>query len=161
MLEHMMVAQEVPREQPDWHLAFEFYPLHRAAEKTKIRASVETALELFLNDVLPEDAAQQLARLEIPHEPIDANALRVIVPVERTTPAEGAGPGRRSMIGFLECGSKGVPGPEPGRGGCKSGSSHHRRKLPCERSGASTSSRSLFLVADPQCSRESRATDDA
>jgi UDPglucose--hexose-1-phosphate uridylyltransferase len=92
MLEHMMDAQESPREQPDWHLAFEFYPLHRAAKKTKIRASVETALGLFLNDVLPEDAAQQLARLEIPHEPIDANALRVIVPVEWTTPAEAPAP---------------------------------------------------------------------
>jgi hypothetical protein len=53
MLEHMMVAQESPREQPDWHLAFEFYPLHGTARTTKIRASVETALGLFLNDVLP------------------------------------------------------------------------------------------------------------
>ena len=43
-LPYMMVAQEAPNDAPDWHLAFELYPLHRASGATKIRASVETGL---------------------------------------------------------------------------------------------------------------------
>jgi UDPglucose--hexose-1-phosphate uridylyltransferase len=83
-LPYMMVAQEAPRDQPDWHLAFEFYPVHRAPGATKIRASVETALGLFLNDVLPEDAAAQLASLDVPAEPIGLDALCVVTPEPRT-----------------------------------------------------------------------------
>ncbi|MGZ4397409.1 MAG: galactose-1-phosphate uridylyltransferase [Gaiellaceae bacterium] len=79
-LPYMMVAQEAPRDAPDWHLAFEFYPLYRAPEKTKIRASVETASGLFLNDLLPEDAARQLALLEVEGEPIDPSCLYVVAP---------------------------------------------------------------------------------
>jgi UDPglucose--hexose-1-phosphate uridylyltransferase len=82
----MMVAQEAPRDQPDWHLAFEFYPVHRAPGATKIRASVETALGLFLNDVLPEDAAARLASLDVPAEPIGLDALYVVTPAEPRTP---------------------------------------------------------------------------
>ena len=74
-LPYMMVAQEAPHDQPDWHLAFELYPVHRAPGVTKIRASVETGLGLFLNDVAPEDAARQLARLAVPAEPIELDAL--------------------------------------------------------------------------------------
>jgi UDPglucose--hexose-1-phosphate uridylyltransferase len=74
-LPYMMVAQEAPHEQPDWHLAFELYPLHRASGATKIRASVETGLGLFLNDVAPEDAARRLASLDVPVEPIELDAL--------------------------------------------------------------------------------------
>jgi UDPglucose--hexose-1-phosphate uridylyltransferase len=77
-LPYMMVAQEAPRDQPDWHLAFEFYPPHRAPGATKIRASVETALGLFLNDVLPEDAAARLASLAVPAEPIGPDELYVV-----------------------------------------------------------------------------------
>jgi UDPglucose--hexose-1-phosphate uridylyltransferase len=79
---YMMVAQEAPRGEPDWHLSFEFYPLHRAPGQTKIRASVETATGLFLNDVLPEDAAQQLAALEVAAEPIGEGSLLTVVPAE-------------------------------------------------------------------------------
>ncbi len=74
-LPYMMVAQEAPHDQPDWHLAFELYPLHRAPEATKIRASVETGLGLFLNDVAPEAAAQRLAGLDVPAEPIELDSL--------------------------------------------------------------------------------------
>jgi len=74
-LPYMMVAQEAPTGEPDWHLAFELYPLHRAPGVTKIRASVETGLGLFLNDVAPEDAARRLAELAVPAEPIDLDAL--------------------------------------------------------------------------------------
>jgi UDPglucose--hexose-1-phosphate uridylyltransferase len=74
-LPYMMVAQEAPAGAPDWHLAFELYPLHRAPGTTKIRASVETGLGLFLNDVAPEDAARRLAALDVPAEPVELDTL--------------------------------------------------------------------------------------
>ncbi len=79
-LPYMMVAQEAPRGQPDWHLAFEFFPLNRGPEKVKIRASSETGLGLFLNDVAPEDAARQLAGLNVASASIGAGDLAVVVP---------------------------------------------------------------------------------
>ena len=60
-LPHMMVALEAPTDEPDWHLAFEFYPPHRSPRLTKVRASVETATGLFINDTLPEATAHRLA----------------------------------------------------------------------------------------------------
>lgn len=74
-LPYMMVAQEAPPGERDWHLAFELYPLHRAPEARKIRASVETGLGLFLNDVAPEDAAHRLAALDVAAEPIELDTL--------------------------------------------------------------------------------------
>jgi UDPglucose--hexose-1-phosphate uridylyltransferase len=74
-LPYMMVAQEAPAGETDWHLAFELYPVHRAPGVTKIRAGVETGLGLFLNDVAPEDAAQRLRELVVPAEPIELDAL--------------------------------------------------------------------------------------
>ena len=74
-LPYMLVAQEAPADEPDWHLAFELYPPHRAAGMMKIRASVETGLGLFLNDVAPEDAASRLAGLTVAAEPIELDAL--------------------------------------------------------------------------------------
>ena len=44
----------------DWHLHVEFLPPHRSAERLKIRASVETALGIFINDTVPEDSAAAL-----------------------------------------------------------------------------------------------------
>ena len=75
----MMVAQEAPAGESDWHLAFELYPPHRAPEAMKIRASVETGLGLFLNDVVPEDAARRLAALAVPAEPIELDTLFTVV----------------------------------------------------------------------------------
>jgi UDPglucose--hexose-1-phosphate uridylyltransferase len=72
---YLMVAQEAPRSQPDWHLAFEFYPLRRNPTTMKIRASVETATGMFLNDVLPEQAARQLAALEVAAAPLGDDCL--------------------------------------------------------------------------------------
>jgi UDPglucose--hexose-1-phosphate uridylyltransferase len=72
---YMMVAQEAPADEPDWHLGFELYPLQRAPGVTKIRASVETGLGLFLNDVAPEDAARRLASLVVPAEHIELDTL--------------------------------------------------------------------------------------
>ncbi len=81
-LPYMMVAQEAPHDEPDWHLAFELYPLHRAPGATKIRASVETGLGLFLNDVAPEDAARQLGGLDVRAEPIELDSLFTVTPAE-------------------------------------------------------------------------------
>jgi UDPglucose--hexose-1-phosphate uridylyltransferase len=75
---YMMVAQEAPVDEPDWHLAFELYPLQRAPGATKIRASVETGLGLFLNDVAPEDAARRLGVLSVAAEPIEPDELFVV-----------------------------------------------------------------------------------
>ncbi len=77
-LPYMMVAQEAPAGAPDWHLAFELYPVHRAPEVTKIRASVETGLGLFLNDVAPEDSARRLGALAVNTEPIELETLFVV-----------------------------------------------------------------------------------
>jgi UDPglucose--hexose-1-phosphate uridylyltransferase len=65
-LPYMMVALEAPPDEPDWHLAFEFYPPHRSPRLTKVRASVETATGLFINDTLPETSAHRLAALAGP-----------------------------------------------------------------------------------------------
>ena len=62
-LPYMMVALEAPEGETDWHLAFEFYPPHRGPQLTKVRASVETATGLFINDTLPEANARRLAEL--------------------------------------------------------------------------------------------------
>ena len=62
---YLMAAQEAPRDEPDWHLAFDFFPLRRGRTSTKIRASVETATGLYLNDVLPETAARRLAEIDL------------------------------------------------------------------------------------------------
>ena len=67
VLPYMMVALEAPDDESDWHLAFEFYPPHRSPILTKVRASVETATGLFINDTLPETTALRLAGLAGPH----------------------------------------------------------------------------------------------
>jgi UDPglucose--hexose-1-phosphate uridylyltransferase len=66
-LPYMMVVQEGPAGEEDWHLSVEFLPPHRTARLTKIRASVETATLLFINDTLPEASAEQLRA--VPVEP--------------------------------------------------------------------------------------------
>lgn len=60
-LPYMMIVLEAPADAPDWHLAVEFYPPHRSERLTKVRASVETATLLFVNDTLPEASAARLA----------------------------------------------------------------------------------------------------
>jgi len=89
-LPYMMVAQEAPRDQPDWHLAFEFYPLNRGPENVKIRASSETGLGLFLNDVAPEEAARQLAGLDVTPSPVELQHLAAVVHVHSDSRTPGA-----------------------------------------------------------------------
>jgi UDPglucose--hexose-1-phosphate uridylyltransferase len=76
---YLMVAEEAPRgrdgePEADWHLGFEFLPPHRAPHKLKVRASVETAAGLFINDTVPEISAAALAATDVPdrgdHDPI-------------------------------------------------------------------------------------------
>lgn len=91
---YLMVAQEAPRDADgdpvaDWHLSFEFLPPHRAPHKLKVRASVETAAGLFINDTVPEVSAAALVAVGGPdptvHDPIpDVHVV--------THHAVGAGP---------------------------------------------------------------------
>ncbi len=83
---YLMVAQEAPHSQGDWHLAFEFFPFHRSRTTMKIRAGVETATGLFINDILPEDAAHRLAELDVSTLPMDETCLFVAQPAEPRTP---------------------------------------------------------------------------
>ena len=71
---YMMVCHQSPvaddgAEVADWHLSFEFLPPRRAPGKLKVRASVETATGLFINDTVPERSAAQLAELATDHDP--------------------------------------------------------------------------------------------
>jgi UDPglucose--hexose-1-phosphate uridylyltransferase len=89
-LPFMMVVQQAPADPghaavADWHLSVEFLPPHRTPSKLKVRASVETATGLFINDTLPETSAGALAALPAP----TSDWSRVPVPVVRHTPPEG------------------------------------------------------------------------
>lgn len=64
-LPYMLIVHEAPAGAGDWHLAVEFYPPHRSQRLTKIRASVETATALFINDTLPELSAERLAAIPL------------------------------------------------------------------------------------------------
>lgn len=65
-LPYLLCVQEAPAEAPDWHLHVELLPPHRDAHRLKVRASVETALGVFLNDTLPERSAERLAAVSVP-----------------------------------------------------------------------------------------------
>ena len=61
---YLMACQQAPRDAEgsvaDWHLSFEFFPPNRGPDKLKVRATVETAAGLFINDTDPEESAAQL-----------------------------------------------------------------------------------------------------
>jgi len=79
-LPYMMVVHEAPSGALDWHLAIEFYPPHRTERLTKVRASVETATLMFINDTLPEASAARLAAVPIVQR--DAPPGYVVVPAD-------------------------------------------------------------------------------
>ncbi|MFA9432231.1 galactose-1-phosphate uridylyltransferase [Egicoccus sp. AB-alg2] len=81
-LPYMMVAHEAPHDQPDWHLSFEFLPPHRGPDKLKIRASVETATGLFINDTLPETTAAALRATDPPATDWTGLAVPEVRPLE-------------------------------------------------------------------------------
>ena len=78
-LPYMMIVHEGPTGVEDWHLSVEFLPPHRSARLTKIRASVESATLLFINDTLPEASAQQLRA--VPVEPREEHPGFVVTAV--------------------------------------------------------------------------------
>ena len=51
---------------------------HRDEHRLKVRASVETALGVFLNDTLPEDSAQRLAAVAVDDGSWDGVAVPLI-----------------------------------------------------------------------------------
>lgn len=61
---YLMACQQAPRDEQgtveDWHLSFEFFPPNRGPDKLKMRATVETAAGLFINDTDPEVTATEL-----------------------------------------------------------------------------------------------------
>jgi UDPglucose--hexose-1-phosphate uridylyltransferase len=64
-LSYLMVVEEAPAGAGDWHLGVAFLPPHRTATKLKVRASVETATGLFINDTLPETSAARLRAVPV------------------------------------------------------------------------------------------------
>jgi UDPglucose--hexose-1-phosphate uridylyltransferase len=85
-LPYMLCIQEAPAPAAgptgDWHLHVELLPPHRSANRLKVRASVETALGVFINDTLPEDVAARL-REEVA---ADVDWTGVEVPAIRRAP---------------------------------------------------------------------------
>lgn len=81
---YLMACQQAPRDgegpADGWHLSFEFLPPNRAPGKTKVRATVETAAGLFINDTDPETSASRLRevahRTRPAHEPLPS-AVRI------------------------------------------------------------------------------------
>ncbi len=76
----MMCVQEAPPPETgaalgDWHLHVEFLPPHRSADRLKVRASVETALGVFINDTSPEEGAARLAA--VPGRPLSWHGVAV------------------------------------------------------------------------------------
>jgi UDPglucose--hexose-1-phosphate uridylyltransferase len=68
-LPYMMCVQEAPPAASgsgagDWHLHVELLPPHRNPQRLKVRASVETALGVFINDTVPELVAAELRATE-------------------------------------------------------------------------------------------------
>jgi UDPglucose--hexose-1-phosphate uridylyltransferase len=69
-LPYLMCVQESPPGRfdgaDDWHLHVELLPPHRNAHRLKVRASVETALGVFINDTVPESFAGSLRSVDAP-----------------------------------------------------------------------------------------------
>ncbi|MCC5947795.1 MAG: galactose-1-phosphate uridylyltransferase [Nitriliruptoraceae bacterium] len=90
---YLMACHQAPRADAgpvdDWHLSFEFLPPNRGPDKLKVRATVETAAGLFINDTVPETSAAQLREVAtrtagVTHAPIPDVE---VVPEGTTAPA--------------------------------------------------------------------------
>ncbi len=92
-LPYMMCVQEAPPARhdgaPDWHLHVELLPPHRNPSRLKVRASVETALGVFINDTAPESLAASLRAVAVPTYDWDGVTVPTIVPAR---PAADEGP---------------------------------------------------------------------
>ncbi len=63
---YMMVVHQAPTDGEDHryaHLRFEFYTPHRAANRLKFLAGVESGAGTFINDKLAEESAAELRRV--------------------------------------------------------------------------------------------------
>ena len=79
----MMCVQEAPAAlgapgDGDWHLHIELLPPHRNPQRLKVRASVETALGVFINDTVPEAVAAELRSAEGDHRDWSGIAVRSV-----------------------------------------------------------------------------------
>ena len=59
-LAYLLTVMEAPAGAPDWHLHIEIAPPQRNPSSIKHRASVETGLDVFINDAVPERSAAEL-----------------------------------------------------------------------------------------------------
>ena len=79
---YLMACQQAPRDRAgeveDWHLSFEFLPPNRGPDKLKVRATVETAAGLFINDTDPERSAAELRATADRTRPADLPDLPVV-----------------------------------------------------------------------------------
>ncbi len=92
---YLMACQQAPVADDgtvavDWHLSFEFLPPNRGPDKLKMRATVETAAGLFINDTEPETTAAALAAVSTTADGADA-ATFPDIEVEATADLAGAG----------------------------------------------------------------------
>lgn len=65
-LPYTMVLHQTPTDEKNYshyHFHIEFYPLHRAKDKLKYRAGVETGAGVFINPCSPEEKAEELRNL--------------------------------------------------------------------------------------------------
>ena len=105
----MMCVQEAPpdrlrRRRGDWHLHVELLPPHRNPQRLKVRASVETALGVFINDTLPESLAGLLRAVPVvEHDWSACRCRRSSRVTARSSAARDGGgrprPGRVTLIG--------------------------------------------------------------
>jgi len=77
-LPYLMCVHEAPAGAADWHLHVELLPPHRSPTRLKVRASVETALGVFINDTLPEDNAALLAGIVVDGRDFAAAEVRTV-----------------------------------------------------------------------------------
>jgi len=90
-LPYLMCVQEAPSGTQDWHLHVELLPPHRNPHRLKVRASVETALGVFINDTLPEAFAGELRAIDLKAPDWDGVTVPAIdhteplAPLARTT----------------------------------------------------------------------------
>jgi UDPglucose--hexose-1-phosphate uridylyltransferase len=80
-LPYLMCVQEAPDGVDDWHLHVEMLPPHRNQTRLKVRASVETALGVFINDTLPEANAEALAAVPVTLRDFSLTTVRSIAAV--------------------------------------------------------------------------------
>lgn len=90
-LPYLMCVQEAPSQRlngaDDWHLHVELLPPHRNAQRLKVRASVETALGLFINDTVPESIAASLREIGGTNGDWDGVSMPSIERVAATAPS--------------------------------------------------------------------------